>query len=52
MLYQTKYLQLLTCCPKFGKSGKVLTLNDIENSKIASRYQIASTVYVSLFPNL
>ena len=26
----------------FGKSGKILTLNDTENPKFASRYQIAS----------
>ena len=27
---------------KFGKSGKILTLNDTENPKFALRYQIAS----------
>ena len=39
---QTKYLKLLIRFRKFGKSGKILTLNDIENPKFASRYQIAS----------
>ena len=39
---QTKYLKLLIRFRKFAKSGKIITLNDIENPKFASRYQIAS----------
>ena len=39
---QAKWLKLLICFQKFRKRGKVLMLNDIENSKFASRYQIAS----------
>ena len=39
---QTKEFKLLIRFRKFGKSEKILTLNDTENSKLALRYQIAS----------